>query len=90
MAMNYEAAKQFYEREGYPRVPRRHVERIVGEDQEEREIRLDREPAQPGLDAVAGAGGAAVHDRDAVGVAVPTGSGPDRVFLSGPTPVVTT
>ncbi|MGW7081599.1 Helicase associated domain protein [Streptomyces sp. NPDC054866] len=39
-AMNYEAAKQFYEREGHLRVPRKHVERIVGEDQEEREYKL--------------------------------------------------
>ncbi|MGW7213639.1 Helicase associated domain protein [Streptomyces collinus] len=39
-ATNYEAAKQFYEREGHLRVPRKHVERIVGEDQEERELRL--------------------------------------------------
>ncbi|WP_435841658.1 helicase associated domain-containing protein [Streptomyces collinus] len=39
-AMNYEAAKQFYEREGHFQVPRKHVERIVGEDQEEREHRL--------------------------------------------------
>jgi superfamily II DNA or RNA helicase len=39
-AMNYEAAKQFYEREGHLRVPRKHIERIVGEDQEERELRL--------------------------------------------------
>ncbi|MEU2264476.1 Helicase associated domain protein [Streptomyces sp. NPDC019645] len=39
-AMNYEAAKQFYEREGHLRVPRKHVERIVGEDQEERDLRL--------------------------------------------------
>ncbi|MFE1453396.1 DEAD/DEAH box helicase [Streptomyces olivaceoviridis] len=40
-ALNYEAAKQFYEREGHLRVPRKHVERIVvGEDQEERELRL--------------------------------------------------
>ncbi|WP_422129623.1 Helicase associated domain protein [Streptomyces misionensis] len=39
-AMNYEAAKQYYEREGHLRVPRKHVERIVGEDQEERELRL--------------------------------------------------
>ncbi|MFE9360274.1 Helicase associated domain protein [Streptomyces olivaceoviridis] len=38
--MNYQAAKQFYEREGHLRVPRKHVERIVGEDQEERELRL--------------------------------------------------
>ncbi|MER7901469.1 helicase associated domain-containing protein [Streptomyces sp. NPDC096046] len=36
--MNYEAAKQFYEREGHLRVPRKHVERIVGEDQEKREL----------------------------------------------------
>ncbi len=39
-AMNYEAAMQFYEREGHLQVPRKHVERIVGEDQEEREHKL--------------------------------------------------
>jgi len=39
-AMNYEAARQFYEREGHLQVPRKHVERIVGEDQEEREHKL--------------------------------------------------
>lgn len=39
-ALNYEAAKQFYEREGHLQVPRKHVERIVGEDQEEREHKL--------------------------------------------------
>ncbi|MFJ9574759.1 Helicase associated domain protein [Streptomyces sp. NPDC101191] len=40
-ALNYEAARQFFEREGHLRVPRKHVERIVvGEDQEEREFRL--------------------------------------------------
>jgi superfamily II DNA or RNA helicase len=40
-AMNYEAARQFYAREGHLRVPRKHVERIVvGEDQEERELGL--------------------------------------------------
>ncbi|MFD4723391.1 Helicase associated domain protein [Streptomyces sp. NPDC058423] len=39
-ATNYEAAKQFYEREGHLQVSRKHVERIVGEDQEERELRL--------------------------------------------------
>ncbi|MFD8384940.1 Helicase associated domain protein [Streptomyces sp. NPDC059679] len=39
-AMNYEAAKQFFEREGHLRVPRKHVERVVGENQEERELRL--------------------------------------------------
>ncbi|MZE72655.1 DEAD/DEAH box helicase [Streptomyces sp. SID5789] len=39
-AMNYEAAKQFYEREGHLQVPRKHVERIVREGQEEREYRL--------------------------------------------------
>jgi hypothetical protein len=37
---NYTAAQQYYEREGHLRVPRKHVERIVGEDQEERELRL--------------------------------------------------
>ncbi|GHA71097.1 hypothetical protein GCM10010372_82660 [Streptomyces tauricus] len=39
-AMNYEAAKQFYEREGHLQVPRKHIERIVDENQEEREHRL--------------------------------------------------
>ncbi|MFJ3339154.1 helicase associated domain-containing protein [Streptomyces sp. NPDC086766] len=40
-AMSYESAKQFFEREGHLRVPRKHVERIiVGEDHEERELRL--------------------------------------------------
>ncbi|MFC9425801.1 Helicase associated domain protein [Streptomyces sp. NPDC056987] len=39
-AMHYEAAQQFYEREGHLQVPRKHVERIVGEDQEEREHKL--------------------------------------------------
>lgn len=39
-ALNYEAARQFYEREGHLQVPRKHVERIVGEDQEEREHKL--------------------------------------------------
>lgn len=39
-AMHYEAAKQFYEREGHLQVPRKHVERIVGGDQEEREHKL--------------------------------------------------
>ncbi|WP_405566905.1 helicase associated domain-containing protein [Streptomyces sp. NBC_01167] len=39
-AMNYEAAKQFYAREGHLQVPRKHVERIVGEDQEEQELRV--------------------------------------------------
>ncbi|MFF3920386.1 Helicase associated domain protein [Streptomyces sp. NPDC001852] len=40
-ALNYAAAKQFYEREGHLRVPRKHIERItVGENQEQREIKL--------------------------------------------------
>jgi hypothetical protein len=42
-AMNHEAAKQFYGREGHLRVPRKHIERITvngGEGQEERELRL--------------------------------------------------
>ncbi|MER7048342.1 helicase associated domain-containing protein [Streptomyces jumonjinensis] len=34
------AAPQFFEREKHLRVPRKHVERIVGEDQEEQELRL--------------------------------------------------
>ncbi|MFF4845269.1 helicase associated domain-containing protein [Streptomyces collinus] len=28
-ALNYEAARQFFEREGHLRVPRKHIERIV-------------------------------------------------------------
>lgn len=48
-ALNYTAAKQYYQREGHLRVPRKHTERITiggngdsdsGEDQEERELRL--------------------------------------------------
>ncbi|MGC4977855.1 Helicase associated domain protein [Streptomyces sp. DT199] len=39
-AMNYQAAKQYYAREGHLRVPRKHIERIAVEDQEERELRL--------------------------------------------------
>ncbi|MFJ8363958.1 helicase associated domain-containing protein [Streptomyces sp. NPDC093984] len=51
-ALNYAAARQFYEREGHLRVPRKHIERIAvasgddsrdsesGEAQEEREIKL--------------------------------------------------
>ncbi|MGW0209769.1 helicase associated domain-containing protein [Streptomyces sp. NPDC003233] len=40
-AMNYQAAQQFYEREGHLRVPRKHIERItVGENQEQHELRL--------------------------------------------------
>lgn len=40
-AMHYQAARQLFEREGHPRVPRKHVERIVvDEDQKERKFRL--------------------------------------------------
>nr|WP_275883994.1 helicase associated domain-containing protein [Streptomyces sp. FXJ1.172]WEP00478.1 helicase associated domain-containing protein [Streptomyces sp. FXJ1.172] len=38
--LDYAAAKQYYEREGPLRAPRKHVERIVGEDQDERQPRL--------------------------------------------------
>ncbi|MFD3729317.1 helicase associated domain-containing protein [Streptomyces sp. NPDC058671] len=31
-AMHYAAARQYYEREGHLQVPRKHVERMVGED----------------------------------------------------------
>jgi hypothetical protein len=34
------AAEQYYEREGHLQVPRKWVERIAGEDQEEREHKL--------------------------------------------------
>ncbi|WP_443742942.1 helicase associated domain-containing protein [Streptomyces parvulus] len=37
----HQAARQFYDREGHLQVPRKHVECIVvGEDQEERELKL--------------------------------------------------
>ncbi|MGV9503866.1 Helicase associated domain protein [Streptomyces sp. NPDC003642] len=48
-ALNYHAAKQYYEREGHLRVPRKHIEPITiggdgnrdsGEDQQERAIKL--------------------------------------------------
>ncbi|WP_189111930.1 DEAD/DEAH box helicase [Streptomyces camponoticapitis] len=39
-AAHYQAAKQYYEREGHLRVPRKHIERIVGEGQEERDHKL--------------------------------------------------
>ncbi|GHE14566.1 helicase associated domain-containing protein [Streptomyces alanosinicus] len=42
-ALNYSAARQYYEREGYLRVPRGRIERIVtgdSEDQEERDLKL--------------------------------------------------
>ncbi|MCT9094265.1 Helicase associated domain protein [Streptomyces sp. ASQP_92] len=39
-ALNYKAARQFYEREEHLQVPRKHIERITGEDQEEREHKL--------------------------------------------------
>ncbi|MGW1172056.1 helicase associated domain-containing protein [Streptomyces sp. NPDC002550] len=43
-ALNYTAARQYYQREGHLRVPRKHVETVVvgvdGEGQEERELRL--------------------------------------------------
>ncbi|MEU0698117.1 Helicase associated domain protein [Streptomyces niveus] len=39
-AANLAAARQYHEREGHLHVPRKHVERVVGEDQDERELRL--------------------------------------------------
>lgn len=44
-ALNYEAAKQYYQREGHLRVPRKHIETIVvrgdgGEDQKVRQLKL--------------------------------------------------
>jgi hypothetical protein len=41
-AINYQAAKQYYQREGHLHVPRKHIETIVigSGDQEERELRL--------------------------------------------------
>lgn len=40
MGHEHKAARQFFEHEGHLRVPRRHVERTAGDDQEERELRL--------------------------------------------------
>ncbi|MFE1117289.1 helicase associated domain-containing protein [Streptomyces rochei] len=70
-AMNYQAAKQFYEREGHLQVPRKHVERTVGEDQEERELKLGAWIGNQRSRAatLSPADGAAVRDRDALGVA---------------------
>ncbi|MEU6161413.1 Helicase associated domain protein [Streptomyces sp. NPDC047130] len=42
-ALNYKAAKQYYEREGHLRVPRKHIERLTvhgSNGQEERELKL--------------------------------------------------
>ncbi|MFJ6558245.1 Helicase associated domain protein, partial [Streptomyces luteogriseus] len=40
-ALNYQAAKQYYQREGHLRVPRKHIEQMaVDEDQEQQELRL--------------------------------------------------
>ncbi|MFI8347683.1 Helicase associated domain protein [Streptomyces sp. NPDC085596] len=39
-ALNYKAAKQYYQREGHLQVPRKHIERTLGEDQQEREHKL--------------------------------------------------
>ncbi|MFE3247253.1 Helicase associated domain protein [Streptomyces sp. NPDC059209] len=39
-ALNYQAAKQYYQREGHLRVPRKHIERIISENQEEHQLRL--------------------------------------------------
>lgn len=49
-AMNYQAAKHFYEREGHLRVPRKHIETIAvgsGNDQEERDHKLEISGAGP-------------------------------------------
>ncbi|WP_435280062.1 Helicase associated domain protein [Streptomyces sp. 1222.5] len=39
-ATHYTAAKQYYEREGHLRVPRKHIEQFIDDGQEEREVRL--------------------------------------------------
>ncbi|MFD6994650.1 Helicase associated domain protein [Streptomyces sp. NPDC059943] len=40
-ALNYQAAEQYYEREGHLHVPRKHIERIViGDGQDKRELKL--------------------------------------------------
>ncbi|CAL9278551.1 MULTISPECIES: helicase associated domain-containing protein [Streptomyces] len=38
--MGDELSGRHYEREGHLQVPRKHVERTVGQDQEERELKL--------------------------------------------------
>lgn len=85
--MRYEAAKQFYEREGHLQVPRKHVERIVSEDQEEQELRVGAwvRKRRSRAAALTPADGAAVRDRDAL--VVPTGAAVCRAgLLPGPPP----
>ncbi len=43
-AMNYEAAKQFFEREGHLRVPRKHIETIATGSGEDQEVRVRWRP----------------------------------------------
>ncbi|WP_408997151.1 helicase associated domain-containing protein [Streptomyces europaeiscabiei] len=85
-AMNYAAAKQYYQREGHLKVPRKHVETIAvgsghgetgdredGEGQEERELRLGAWVSNQRSRAAtlsAGADGTAVRDRHALGMKV--------------------
>ncbi|MFC9916282.1 hypothetical protein [Streptomyces sp. NPDC127197] len=86
-AMNFAAARQFYEREEHLRVPRKRVERIgVGdsEDQEERELRLggmDREPAEQGRHALTRARRTALRHRHEMDV---EGTRPGRLSERGP------
>ncbi|MFB7421166.1 helicase associated domain-containing protein [Streptomyces sp. NPDC056210] len=64
---NLAAARQFFEREGDLKVPRKHVETVLSEDGREDQYRLGVwVNNQRSRDAVAGAGGAAVQSRDAV------------------------
>ncbi|WP_404795724.1 helicase associated domain-containing protein [Streptomyces tendae] len=67
-AMNYKAARQFFEREGHLRVPRKHIERIIGEDQEERELRLGAWIGNQRSRAATLSRGAALRYRHALGV----------------------
>ncbi|GHD75311.1 hypothetical protein GCM10010336_50820 [Streptomyces goshikiensis] len=68
---NLAAAGQFFEREGHLTVPRKHVETVLSEDGGSSGFVWGRgqRPAEQGRRAVLGAGGAAVRDRDAVGIA---------------------
>lgn len=74
-ALHLTAAKQFYERGGHLRVPRKHIETIVveadGGDQEQRPSpagSLGRQPTLPGGIAHARTDRAAIHHRNALDV----------------------
>ncbi|MFB8353385.1 helicase associated domain-containing protein, partial [Streptomyces niveus] len=39
-ALNYQAAKQYYQREGHLHVPRKHVETVIGDNGQKQQYRL--------------------------------------------------